>query len=85
MVRILPIFGSSVKRKRGGISEMEKIAEPKVQLKRLCRNLLHQVPGESLKLKQLKVLIDEHSYFCFFQLLFKERCSCFLEKKAGRQ
>ncbi|XP_028115580.1 uncharacterized protein LOC114313392 [Camellia sinensis] len=52
---------SSRKRKYGDISQLNKNDEPKIKLKKLCRKLLLQVAGESLKLKQLKVLIDEHS------------------------
>ncbi|CAA0812134.1 D111/G-patch domain-containing protein [Striga hermonthica] len=52
---------SSVKRKHENISETDNIVGPKQKLKKLCRKLLRQAPGESLKLKQLKVLIDEHS------------------------
>ncbi|KAL7183098.1 hypothetical protein ACSBR1_041721 [Camellia fascicularis] len=52
---------SSRKRKYGDISQLDKKDEPKIKLKKLCRKLLLQVPGESLMLKQLKVLIDEHS------------------------
>ncbi|KAK6137425.1 hypothetical protein DH2020_028848 [Rehmannia glutinosa] len=51
---------SSVKRKHEECSEMERSGS-KTKLKKLCRQLLQQVPGESLKLKQLKVLVDEHS------------------------
>ncbi|GFP88934.1 pin2/terf1-interacting telomerase inhibitor 1 [Phtheirospermum japonicum] len=49
---------SSVKRK---CEEAEKGVGPKPKLKKLCRQLLQQAPGESLKLKQLKLLIDQHS------------------------
>ncbi|KAL8556731.1 hypothetical protein ACS0TY_004263 [Phlomoides rotata] len=52
---------SSGKRKLEENSEMEVDIVPKPKLKKLCRQLLRQVPGESLKLKQLKVLIDQHS------------------------
>nr|GEX62450.1 hypothetical protein [Tanacetum cinerariifolium] len=52
---------SSAKRKFDNISESEKGNAPKVKLKKLCRKLLRQVPEKSLKLKQLKVLVEEHS------------------------
>lgn len=54
-------FGSTAKRKRDDLSEMEKIDETRMKLKKLCKKLLQQAPGESLKLRELKVLIDEHS------------------------
>ncbi|CAI9784628.1 unnamed protein product [Fraxinus pennsylvanica] len=63
---------SSVKRKQDENVEMEKDDELKPKLKKLCRQLLQQVPGESLKMKQLKALIDEHS---------PSTLSCFTSKK----
>ncbi|KAK4338464.1 hypothetical protein RND71_042951 [Anisodus tanguticus] len=50
------------------ISDPVKNNEPKLKLKKLCKRLLKQAPGNSLKLKQLKVLIDEQSpeFFCNF-------------------
>lgn len=72
---------SSTKRKRGDISEMEINDEPKVKLKRLCRKLLRQVPGETLKLKQLKVLIDDHSTSVFSNFSSKRDALAFLKGK----
>ncbi|XP_073284979.1 G-patch domain-containing protein 1-like [Primulina huaijiensis] len=54
-------LNSPVKRKRDENSEVEMGVESKQKIKKLCRHLLQQVPKESLKLKQLKKLIDEHS------------------------
>ncbi|KAL0393592.1 UNVERIFIED_CONTAM: G-patch domain-containing protein 1 [Sesamum latifolium] len=51
---------SSLKRKHDDTSDMDKGGE-KPKLKKLCRQLLRQAPGESLKLKQLKELVDELS------------------------
>ncbi|XP_055821613.1 G-patch domain-containing protein 1 [Solanum dulcamara] len=50
------------------VSDLVKIDEPKLKLKKLCKRLLKQAPGNLLKLKQLKVLIDEQSsdFFCNF-------------------
>ncbi|KAL7167610.1 hypothetical protein ACSBR2_038134 [Camellia fascicularis] len=71
---------SSKKQKYGDISEVENNDESKVKLKKLCRKLLRQVPGESLKLKQLKVLIDEHlSVFSNFSS--KRDAFAFLKRK----
>ncbi|KAL7188980.1 hypothetical protein ACSBR1_038778 [Camellia fascicularis] len=71
---------SSKKQKYGDISEVENNDESKVELKKLCRKLLRQVPGESLKLKQLKVLIDEHlSVFSNFSS--KRDAFAFLKRK----
>ncbi|KAL3844546.1 hypothetical protein ACJIZ3_001949 [Penstemon smallii] len=72
---------SSVKRKHDEDSEREKDFEPKTKLKKLCRRLLQQVPGESLKLKQLKVLIDEHSPSTFSNFNSEGESLTFLKSK----
>ncbi|KAK0587758.1 hypothetical protein LWI29_028399 [Acer saccharum] len=74
-------FPSSAKRKRDDSLEMEKIDEPKLKLKKLCKKLLRQVPGESLKLKQLKVLIDEHSTSVLSNFSSKKDALAFLKQK----
>ncbi|KAI3716749.1 hypothetical protein L1987_67850 [Smallanthus sonchifolius] len=48
-----------VKRKFDDIQDSEKNFESKPKLKKLCKKLLCQVTEKSLKLKQLKVLVDE--------------------------
>ncbi|XP_057802777.1 G-patch domain-containing protein 1 [Salvia miltiorrhiza] len=53
---------------------------PRPKLKKLCRQLLEQAPGESLKLKQLKALVDEHSPSTLSNLL-KEEALTFLMQK----
>ncbi|KAI7736662.1 hypothetical protein M8C21_010636 [Ambrosia artemisiifolia] len=50
----------SPKRKFDDIKDSQKNSESKPKLKKLCKKLLCQVPEKSLKLKQLKVLVDEH-------------------------
>ncbi|TXG50571.1 hypothetical protein EZV62_023095 [Acer yangbiense] len=74
-------FPSSAKRKYNDSLEMEKIDEPKLKLKKLCKKLLRQVPGESLKLKQLKVLIDEHSTSVLSNFSSKKDALAFLKQK----
>ncbi|XP_031249615.1 uncharacterized protein LOC116107491 [Pistacia vera] len=74
-------FGLSAKRKREDSSEMEKIDEPKMKLKKLCKKLLQQVPGESLKLKELKVLIDEHSTQFLSSFSSKRDALAYLRRK----
>lgn len=54
------------------ISDPVKNDEPKLKLKKLCKRLLKQAPGNSLKLKQLKVLIDEQSSDIFSNFTKKE-------------
>ncbi|OIT33214.1 PREDICTED: uncharacterized protein LOC109206286 [Nicotiana attenuata] len=62
------------------ISHPAKNDEPKLKLKKLCKRLLKQAPGNSLKLKQLKVLIDEQSsdLLCSFT---KKEALGFLKRK----
>ncbi|EXC34351.1 PIN2/TERF1-interacting telomerase inhibitor 1 [Morus notabilis] len=61
--------------------EIERKKEPKVKLKKLCRQLLRQVPGESLKLKDLKALIDEHSTAVFSHFSSKADTLTYLKQK----
>ncbi|KAL9439492.1 hypothetical protein AB3S75_025036 [Citrus x aurantiifolia] len=74
-------FRASAKRKRDDSLEIQKIDEPKVKVKKLCKKLLLQVPGESLKLKQLKVLIDEHSTLVLSNFSSKKDALAYLRQK----
>lgn len=97
-------FTPSTKRKCDESPNVEKIGEPKVKLKKLCKKLLRQVchqtlmsvkfvrgkilidcisqvPGESLKLKQLKVLIDEHSTLVLSNFSSKKDAVAYLKEK----
>lgn len=47
----------------------------------LLSDYLLQVPGESLKLKQLKALIDEHSPSTFSSFTSKKEALTFLKHK----
>ncbi|CAI9094168.1 OLC1v1029860C1 [Oldenlandia corymbosa var. corymbosa] len=71
---------SSAKRKRDDEST-DKNDSSKVKLKKLCRQLLQQAPGESLKLKQLKVLVDEHSSNVFSKFSSKKEALAYLKQK----
>ncbi|GKU95197.1 hypothetical protein SLEP1_g8588 [Rubroshorea leprosula] len=72
--------GPPAKRMCGDGVKMEN-AEAKLKLKRLCKQLLRQVPGESLKLKQLKVLVDEHSPLIFSSFSSKKYALAYLRRK----
>ncbi|GAY39188.1 hypothetical protein CUMW_042430 [Citrus unshiu] len=74
-------FRASAKRKRDDSLEIQKIDEPKVKVKKLCKKLLLQVPGESLKLKQLKVLIDELSTSVLSNFSSKKDALAYLRRK----
>ncbi|KAK6251356.1 hypothetical protein QUC31_008974 [Theobroma cacao] len=73
--------GPLAKRMCDNAQEMEKADEPKLKLKKLCKQLLRQVPGESLKLKQLKVLIDERSSSVFSNFSSKKDALAYLKRK----
>ncbi|CAK9156578.1 unnamed protein product [Ilex paraguariensis] len=72
---------STVNIKPSEALEVEKNDEPQVKLKKLCRQLLRQVSGKSLKLRQLKVLIDEHSSSFFSNFSSKRDALDFLKRK----
>ncbi|XP_021754246.1 uncharacterized protein LOC110719589 isoform X2 [Chenopodium quinoa] len=55
--------------------------ESKVKLKNLCRQLLRQVPGKTLKLKELKAMVDQHSATVFSSFSSKADTLSFLKQK----
>lgn len=63
--------------------KIENVSESKVKLKKLCKKLLSQVPEKSLKLKKLKVLIDENSSI-FSNFSSKKDALEFLKQKLER-
>ncbi|KAG9160605.1 hypothetical protein Leryth_019323 [Lithospermum erythrorhizon] len=73
----------STKRKHGDLLVTQKNGEPKVKLRKLCRQLLDEAPGKSLKLKQLKVLVDERSSSVFCNFSSKKDAIAFLKRKLG--
>ncbi|KAJ6415131.1 hypothetical protein OIU84_004012 [Salix udensis] len=74
-------FCISGKRKREDTPKMQEINEQKVKLKSLCKRLLHQVPGESLKLKKLKSLAEEHSPAVFSNFTSRRDAVAYLKQK----
>ncbi|XP_077245518.1 D111/G-patch domain-containing protein [Tasmannia lanceolata] len=73
--------GGSVKRKHNEGLEVGKNDEQKLNLKRLCKRLLSQVPGQSLKIKQLKVLIEEQLPSVFSNFSSKRDALSHLKQK----
>ncbi|KAL8064101.1 hypothetical protein ABFX02_01G069600 [Erythranthe guttata] len=65
---------SVVKRKHEEILEMNK-QNPKINTK-LCQKILQQAPGEVLKLKRLKELVDEQSPSIFSNFSSREAVDC---------
>lgn len=55
--------------------------EPKLKLKKLCRQLLRSAPGGTLKLKELKSLIDEYSSSVFSGFSSRRDALSFLRLK----
>ncbi|GAB4857432.1 hypothetical protein Ancab_015341 [Ancistrocladus abbreviatus] len=77
-------IASPVREEHDIMLETNETDEPKVQLKKLCCQLLRQVPGESLKLKQLKVLIDQHSASVFSNFSSRRDALAYLRQKLER-
>ncbi|KAK7251368.1 hypothetical protein RIF29_34497 [Crotalaria pallida] len=74
-------INSQEKQTHDDLVEVQTTVESKVNLKKLCKQLLRKEPGESLKLKQLKVLIDEHSSFVFSAFSSKREAVAYLKQK----
>ncbi|KAL2902712.1 PIN2/TERF1-interacting telomerase inhibitor 1 [Bienertia sinuspersici] len=64
--------GSPERHEHDAMPETDSDKEPKVKLKKLCRQLLRQAPEKTLKLKELKALVDEHSATAFSSFLQKQ-------------
>ncbi|XP_061337883.1 G-patch domain-containing protein 1 [Gastrolobium bilobum] len=71
----------SLQKQSHDLIKVENIVESKVKLKKLCKQILGRVPGESLKLKQLKVLIDEHSSSVLSDFSSKREGVAYLKQK----
>ncbi|XP_043718432.1 G-patch domain-containing protein 1 [Telopea speciosissima] len=72
----------SIKRKHTDMLDTDMNEdEQKVKLKKLCKQILCQVPNGSMKLKQLKLLIDEHSSAVFSNFSSRRDAVSYLKKK----
>ncbi|XP_047328189.1 G-patch domain-containing protein 1-like [Impatiens glandulifera] len=60
---------------------MENSNEPKVKLKKLCKKLLRQAPGQKLKLKQLKFFLDEKAPTALANFSSEEDGLAYLKQK----
>ncbi|XP_038982610.1 PIN2/TERF1-interacting telomerase inhibitor 1 isoform X1 [Phoenix dactylifera] len=69
------------KRKRSEEVEEGAVIEPKIKLKKLCKQLLRQAPSQSLKLKQLRVLVEAHSGSIFSNFSSKRDALSYLKTK----
>lgn len=61
--------------------ESADCSEPKIKLKKLCKNLLQQAPSQSMKLKQLKEVIESHSSIVFSDYSCSSEAVSFLRTK----
>ncbi|KAK9716626.1 hypothetical protein RND81_06G246500 [Saponaria officinalis] len=61
--------------------ESDSSKEPKVKLKKLCQRLLREAPSETMKLRHLKVQIDQHSTSVFSSFTSKKDALSFLRQK----
>ncbi|KAJ3682054.1 hypothetical protein LUZ60_014627 [Juncus effusus] len=57
--------------------------KPRTKLKKLCKRILRKTPSRSLKLKELKGLIDEENEEMFSEFTSKREALSFLKKKLG--
>ncbi|MED6115134.1 hypothetical protein PIB30_087339 [Stylosanthes scabra] len=71
----------SLEKQTQNLVKVERVVESKVKLKKLCKKLLRTVSGESLKLKQLKTLIDEHSSSALSDFSSKKEAIAYLKQK----
>ncbi|XP_054824187.1 G-patch domain-containing protein 1 [Prosopis cineraria] len=71
----------SQEKQSGDILKEEKSDGSRVKLKKLCRQILQRVPGESLKLRQLKILIDDHSSSVLSDFSSKKDAVAYMKQK----
>ncbi|XP_010545421.1 PREDICTED: G patch domain-containing protein 4 [Tarenaya hassleriana] len=78
------IENSVAKRKHDDAFGLENSIEPKIKLKSLCKRLLRKEPGGSVKLKQLKSLIDEHAPAILSEFSSRKDAIAYLKRKMER-
>ncbi|XP_062030703.1 G-patch domain-containing protein 1 [Rosa rugosa] len=74
-------LGSPMEDKQDESLEVGSGNEPKLKLKKLSKQILRQASGESMKLKALKALIDEHSSSVFSDFSSKRDAVAYLRQK----
>ncbi|KAI3944720.1 hypothetical protein MKW98_021178, partial [Papaver atlanticum] len=75
---------SPVKQKLSEVVITERSDEEKVNLKKLCKKLLRQAPGKSMKLKDLRLLIEAQSPSVFSKFSSKRDALSYLKQKLLR-
>ncbi|GJN30545.1 hypothetical protein PR202_gb18858 [Eleusine coracana subsp. coracana] len=61
--------------------ELNVNVKPKTKVKKLCKRILRQVPSQSMKLKDLKVAVEEHSNSVFSSFSCRRDALLFLKQK----
>ncbi|KAI3875911.1 hypothetical protein MKW92_030480, partial [Papaver armeniacum] len=72
---------SPVKEKLSEVVITERSDQEKVNLKKLCKKLLRQAPGKSMKLKDLRSLIEAQSPSVFSKFSSKREALSYLKQK----
>ncbi|KAI3996147.1 hypothetical protein MKX01_031501 [Papaver californicum] len=70
-----------VKQKQSEVVITERNDKEKVNLKKLCKKLLRQAPGKSMKLKDLRLLIEAQSPSVFSKFSSKRDALSYLKQK----
>ncbi|GJN30144.1 hypothetical protein PR202_gb18426 [Eleusine coracana subsp. coracana] len=63
------------------VQELNVNVKPKTKVKKLCKRILRQVPSQSMKLKDLKVAVEEHSNSVFSSFSCRREALLFLKQK----
>ncbi|XP_057841126.1 G-patch domain-containing protein 1 isoform X2 [Cryptomeria japonica] len=61
--------------------ETEVVSGPKLKLKRICKQLLREAPGQSMKIKNLKKCVEAHSSFFFSEFSCRRDAVSYLTRK----
>ncbi|KAJ1299012.1 hypothetical protein BS78_01G498700 [Paspalum vaginatum] len=71
---------ASINTERNAEKELPEEVRPKTKVKKLCKRILRQTPSQSMKLKKLKVAVEEHSAV-FSSFSCRREALLFLKKK----
>ncbi|XP_062209701.1 G-patch domain-containing protein 1-like isoform X2 [Phragmites australis] len=71
----------SADREQNTGKELSVGARPKTKVKKLCKRILRQAPSQSMKLKDLKVAVEEHSNSVFSSFSCRREALSFLKTK----
>ncbi|WVZ55251.1 hypothetical protein U9M48_005936 [Paspalum notatum var. saurae] len=72
---------ASINTEKNAEKELPEEVRPKPKVKKLCKRILRQTPSQSMKLKELKVAVEEHSNAVFSSFSCRREALLFLKKK----